>query len=288
MAQDYRPLEVIISDDCSTDRSHEIALEAAQTASPDIVVRVIRNEKNIGLIGHLQSVARLSTGEVIVVAAGDDISLPNRVTKTAAVFAEDPSVKTVSMDLQPISRNGATLVGRKRAFRDCVYTWKQYARGAAVPLLGASRAYRKDLITAAPLSSQLRSEDNVLVARALLLTGKMRHIPEVGVMYRVSENSMSSRLNSGAFVAAYRQKTRDARRFRATGVISNVAAKRAIAVYAKQLQGKLVFSRVYDGPRVQALQSALCNRCLSAQDRYVILRRVIGSFVSSRLARSHQ
>jgi hypothetical protein len=77
-AQEYSPLEIILSDDCSTDRTFEIMQELAANYRGPHKVILNRNETNRGLTPHVFGVARLATGTLLIAAAGDDISFPNR------------------------------------------------------------------------------------------------------------------------------------------------------------------------------------------------------------------
>lgn len=64
------PYEVIIGEDCSTDKSREICLEY-QHKHPEIF-RLILHEKNQGLIGNYQSIGKLMRGKYRTGIAGDD------------------------------------------------------------------------------------------------------------------------------------------------------------------------------------------------------------------------
>jgi glycosyltransferase involved in cell wall biosynthesis len=77
-AQTYEPLEIILSDDCSSDRTFEIMQEmaAAYEGPHEVIAR--RNEVNYGTAQHVYAVSKVMNGDLIVVAAGDDISLPRR------------------------------------------------------------------------------------------------------------------------------------------------------------------------------------------------------------------
>src|SRR5215475_5079675 len=81
-AQTYSPLEIIISDDCSKDRTFEIAKEMAAAYRGPHTVRLNRNETNLGIGGHVNKVFGISQGELVFAAAGDDVSLPHRVEAT--------------------------------------------------------------------------------------------------------------------------------------------------------------------------------------------------------------
>lgn len=80
LAQEYSPLEMIISDDCSSDRTYEIINEVANSYDGEIQIILNRNEINVGLIKSINKIMTLTNGEFIVMAAGDDISLTERTS----------------------------------------------------------------------------------------------------------------------------------------------------------------------------------------------------------------
>lgn len=77
--QTYSPLEIILSDDCSTDRTFEIMQEIAATYKGRHKVIARRTMRNVGTFAHVVEVADIASGGLIVLAAGDDISKQNRV-----------------------------------------------------------------------------------------------------------------------------------------------------------------------------------------------------------------
>ncbi|SFF42631.1 Glycosyl transferase family 2 [Fontimonas thermophila] len=77
-AQTYSPLEIILSDDCSSDRTFEIMEQMAREYRGPHRVVVRRGEVNLGTAAHVSAVAKLSHGSLIIVAAGDDISKAQR------------------------------------------------------------------------------------------------------------------------------------------------------------------------------------------------------------------
>src|SRR5690606_9493062 len=68
-AQTYEPLEIILSDDCSTDQTFEIMQEVVLGYNGPHKVCVRRNEVNLGLAGHINSILAQAEGEFICWAA---------------------------------------------------------------------------------------------------------------------------------------------------------------------------------------------------------------------------
>lgn len=52
-AQNYTPLEIILSDDCSSDRTFDIMQELALNYEGRHSVKVVQNSENLGLFDHI-------------------------------------------------------------------------------------------------------------------------------------------------------------------------------------------------------------------------------------------
>ena len=107
--QDYSPLEIIISDDCSTDRTFEIISEIIQSYKGNHIVRINKNKVNLGLIGHVNYMFEIAKGEIIVVAAGDDISLPNRVSYIVNFYLQNNKPLLIHSSVIKINDNNENL-----------------------------------------------------------------------------------------------------------------------------------------------------------------------------------
>jgi glycosyltransferase involved in cell wall biosynthesis len=88
-SQTYSPLEIILSDDCSSDRTFEIMEEMAREYKGPHLVKVRRNDFNIGTALHVQTVFNSSRGQLFIVAAGDDISMPDRTEALASMWVKE-------------------------------------------------------------------------------------------------------------------------------------------------------------------------------------------------------
>src|SRR5205085_9105639 len=74
-------LQIVISDDNSPDKTFEVIQETVRDYKGPHQVVLNRNPKNLGLTGNLNHAWSLTTGEFVIVQAGDDLSVPDRALK---------------------------------------------------------------------------------------------------------------------------------------------------------------------------------------------------------------
>lgn len=184
MEQTYSPLEILISDDCSTDATFVRAAALVEAHEGPHEIRLNRNPHNLGLIGHINALFRMARGEIFVLAAGDDVSLAERVARIVEVFERDPTVMMVHSDVVKLNRDAQELG-----------IWRPPIAGKADDLLavaggfgihiGATGAYRMAVFERfGPLVERQAYEDLVLGFRARLL-GKLAYIESPLVRYRI-------------------------------------------------------------------------------------------------------
>jgi glycosyltransferase involved in cell wall biosynthesis len=181
-AQTYAPLEIILSDDCSPDRTFAIMQElAAGYRGPHQIV-LNRNPTNVGLAEHVNRGFALARGEWIVIAAGDDVSEPARTEKLmAAVGPDDQSAYSNLMIIDERGRDRNLYFTDGPRHADGV---GQAVTQRGVFLVGASHAIRRDThLRFAPLGPGVVQEDEVLSFRSLL-AGNIAYVNEPLVRYR--------------------------------------------------------------------------------------------------------
>lgn len=191
-SQTYSPLEIILSDDCSSDRTFEIMQEMAAAYEGPHQVIVRHSKINDGLAEHVNNVIHASMGTIIVMAAGDDISLPSRVENTVILFARNSTLTALSFetivfsDKEPVRPHLLSFTPIIVA----VYTLNDVLRGAHIN--GASRAIRRTVHeTYGPLNSDCPTEDTPYLLRAAMIGHVARGAPPQ-VLYRWHENNLSS------------------------------------------------------------------------------------------------
>lgn len=98
LAQTYRPLEVVVVDDGSTDES-----PAVIESYGDRIIPVLK--ANGGMASALNAGFRASRGEIVVFLDSDDILLPTAVGAAAGLF-RDPQVAKVHWPLRQMDETG--------------------------------------------------------------------------------------------------------------------------------------------------------------------------------------
>ena len=192
LSQTYSPLEIIILDDCSSDRTFEIVRQIIAAYKGPHSVRLNRNDRNLGIGGNVNRMMELCRGELVVVAAGDDISLPMRTEVTFQAweqFGRRPtsicsSYITISADGTDQGIGG--LRGDPNDFRSRQACWRAACSGFCPPGTpwsadAAMPGHANFSIILGRCNSDL--EDLVLSFRSLAI-GQMLYIRQPLVKYR--------------------------------------------------------------------------------------------------------
>lgn len=187
-AQTYRPLEIVISDDGSTDGSWEYILSACEDfrrnvsegkVDAGVTVIVNRNERNLGNLGNWQKCGELAHGELCIKADGDDVSLPNRTESTvrAWLVAGRNRVKSISCGGWKIDTNGE-VIGRVE-------------RSTARNPIGAVMAWTRDCFYGFGPIVYPWAFDDIVFGRRSMLLGDDISIDDPLVLYRVGSGVTS-------------------------------------------------------------------------------------------------
>lgn len=190
-AQDYENLEIVLSDDCSSDNTFQIMKRMAEEYTGPHKIILNRNEKNMGISQHMSKCyIELANGEIIIAAHGDDISLPNRTSKEVKFLINNPDYTAVSMGIVFTDESGEPVNSEHSSATVKEFHSYDFISGGNIP--APSRAFRKSVMTTfGPLNEDCPTEDELITFRALML-GKNGFLPEVSTYYRKHEGSNSN------------------------------------------------------------------------------------------------
>ncbi|MDR3368608.1 glycosyltransferase [Rhodoferax sp.] len=181
LAQTYSPLQIILSDDCSSDRTFQIMQEMVTEYAGTHEILLIRNEINIGLAEHINRVAKLCKGELIIVAAGDDISMTFRTSRLLDFYLDNDRPGVVFSDCLEIDNDGNLWLGQSITQKE-----QDLANFIKRPLIrGATCAWSREIFdNFEELMKTVTSEDQPLPVRAYIIQRPPRMLNEKLLKFR--------------------------------------------------------------------------------------------------------
>jgi glycosyltransferase involved in cell wall biosynthesis len=249
LAQQCEPVEILISDDCSPDGTWEVIQQVVKGYAGPHTVRLNRNPRNQGVNAHLWSCVQRTSGGIIVAAAGDDISEPDRVRRIIAEFDRSAPL-LVHSQVTPIRADASTaaLPYEKALFFRT--TDVMAAAGSMQLYVGATAAWHRDIFARyGPIPERDCYEDLVLGFRAAL-EGRVAFIAEPVVRYRVGV---------GISAAVDRFPTTDAWTAHRLGGL-----RRNLVVLQQRIHDATTFGLAPDHPVMRALHHHVLRQTLRA------------------------
>lgn len=181
--QTYENLEIIISDNASTD---ETAAICRRHAEEDRRIRYYYSATNRGAAWNFNRVVELARGEYFKWAAHDDLVSPSYVAECVRVLERDPTAVLCCTAVREIDASGAPIRDHRFPYRvdsprteerffDLVLAWHNcyYVFGLI----------RKAALDATPLMGNYSAGDAVLIAQLGLL-GRFCQLDELGFFAR--------------------------------------------------------------------------------------------------------
>lgn len=264
-AQTYSPLEIILSDDCSTDRTFEIMHEMASKYKGLNTIVLNRNEKNLGLVRHINELTKKASGRLIIPASGDDISEPNRTTRVVEVWNKGRGGLVFGCNPQLIDETGSSKGTLFKKNRKIDYSWESILKRGKTGLFPT--AWDKIIFDKfGYLPENIMFEDQLIPFWGALLSEKgIVMIDEPLLKYREHDSSIS---------AAWRKKKLIGNNWR-------LNAQSAIEANIDKCKSwKLTLSKSYDTIGLEA-EKYIISLCYDI-DALKILKEIINEKVLHR------
>ncbi len=210
--QDYDNYEIVVRDDLSNDGTAEKVLEYIENSDKKhLFTYVDIGDKNLGLTKSTNRLLRATTGEIIVLNGGDDISFPDRASK-AVYLLNKYKVDIVGSDAITINHEGKVVrntslvadvhkvYGKGRYFEDDnIYLFKNldYHTLFNNSYGGYSLVFRRRLldVTDGILPENLYNEDYFLIFLAHINNGSLFSVNPL-LYRRIGKFNLSQHDNS--------------------------------------------------------------------------------------------
>ena len=220
LAQDYGNLQIVVSDDCSSDQTLAVARRAAALHAGPHRVIVTQTKVNRGTVSHLCETRKHLTGHLVLLAAGDDISLPHRVSTTVAHWRKH--AWDASFGWYHLIDEHERIVRRNYRFDDREVPIRTYFRAdPPTSIHGASSCYTQEAL--ALLETEVEGvlfEDSYLTFLLGLRGGKIIEIEEPLVLYRQHDASITNFAQAAGDAASIaKQELRGAKAARSVAIM---------------------------------------------------------------------
>lgn len=201
LAQSHNEVEIIISDNCSTDETLQICLEFARL---DPRVRVVSQSEDIGMLENFWHVLKEAEGEFFMWAAGDDVRPPDCLVNLKAPLEGHLEVvatfgnaltfgNTLSLGTRDIDR--LVTVPKSLGLPDSLAASHRnraiFHKFPSIPMAFYGLFRREIIMGIVPrLVSQLvyvEGHETPFLS-AVSLRGPIVHVPELSLLYQTGSN----------------------------------------------------------------------------------------------------
>ena len=182
LEQDHPDLELVVSDNASTDGTEDVCRELARS---DPRVRYVRQPLDLGLLGNFRATMRLSTGTYFRWIGDDDRIDPTYLTRCLEAFDRRPDALLVTTRIEYVddggttstttTYDGAALASSDRVVRlEAMLNYLNQNHLTVDPLYALMR---REPVLAIPRRNALREDE--LFATRLAVAGRWEHVPVV-------------------------------------------------------------------------------------------------------------
>ncbi len=194
LAQDHPNVELVLSDDGSTDGTSAILREYA-ARDPERII-VVASERNTGIAGAFNRALDAHSGEYIAWLGGDDVMLPAKLSRQVALLQGRPDVIGCCHDAEVFESGSGKSYGR---FTE-VYNGRRGVRDGGVELLldpgylmlPSTMMVRSAAVGDLRFDPRVRVSNDWLFDIALFRRGRIAGIDDVLARYRRHERNATS------------------------------------------------------------------------------------------------
>lgn len=184
--QTYENIQIIISDDCSTDKTRQVLKEYENNEK----IKIFYQEKNLGYVKNFEFLLKQVESNLYMLSDQDDVWKKEKVEKSVEKI-ESEKLDLVFGDLEVVDENLNTLYKSYNRYMHLIHKIKKYQKDYRLQYLyncmtGCTIISRKnwiDKVLPFPTNSKYMIHDYWL-GLVIALNGKVGYIEEPYILYR--------------------------------------------------------------------------------------------------------
>lgn len=190
--QTYKEINLIISDDCSTDNTREILKEYERQ---DKRVKLFFQENNLGYVKNFEFLLGKVENDIYMLSDQDDVWLPEKVEKSYNCLKENDAdlafgdLEVVSENLNTINPSFCDYMKLSRKIKKCSNSYEMnYLYNCVTGCTVIAKSKWNEKILPIPADSKYLAHDH-WIALMIGIKGKVVFMPEKLIKYRQHGNN---------------------------------------------------------------------------------------------------
>ncbi len=193
LEQDFRDLEVIVSDDASSDQTPDIVKSMA-----DSRFRFARNPSRLGLWANTNQCLARALGRYVIILQDDDALLPGLLRREVEVLESDPGVILVHAAARRVDGDGRQIDVPPQSWPPCTRGLdfvSRYWGGARYAVATSSAMFRKPAATElGGFNADLEFSADADLWQRMAFKGRIAFLNEPLISVRIHANQVTSRI----------------------------------------------------------------------------------------------
>lgn len=198
--QTYRNIELILSDDCSSDNTVEIVKNwIDEKRSRFQAAEIITVEKNTGVTGNVNRAVKKANGKYVKDIAGDDILLNDYTEKCVSYLEKNPETDVLFTDVKFFSTDNSkihenSIIDYDFFKKNATEQFSQIIKNGPPYIPTSSSIYTKKILEKMNYFDENIPmwEDGPIYFRLTQNNIRLYFLDTVGILYRVRKDSLSN------------------------------------------------------------------------------------------------
>ncbi len=209
--QDYRPIELIITDDASTDNTFVVIKKwlSMLDISDNISFKLVRNRKNKGLSGNVSEAAKYVHGQYLFLADQDDMWRYDKISRQVEYLEQNKDCVMCICDRSIMNANGKIVCSSVFRYMQAdlgKWDYKKVMNSTVLYAANCMSLRTENLTDIFPIPEKIYSHDTFITIMAVHF-GKIGFLRNSLTQYRIHGKNLSGQYaletNKNLFKAGY-------------------------------------------------------------------------------------